>query len=103
MARFYGKVQGSRGPATRLGHNRLQVFAMSYAGDITVDMFVVKGEDWCSINIECHRTGNFSMPGYTHQLYHGRVKDLLEDKKTLIERLAHEALENEYEEKDKGK
>jgi hypothetical protein len=46
MARFYGTIQGARGPASRLGHRNsgLTVTAQSYTGDIVVELSA-KGDD----------------------------------------------------------
>jgi hypothetical protein len=53
MARFYGKVQGQRGEATRLGGGKsgLQTTAASYSGAVKVDLFDRDGIDYCEVSL----------------------------------------------------
>lgn len=38
MARFYGKVQGNRGEATRVGHSRIQASVQSHRGSVITEL-----------------------------------------------------------------
>jgi hypothetical protein len=38
MAKFYGRVQGDRGEATRLGHSGMDVTCASWGGAVTTSM-----------------------------------------------------------------
>ena len=38
MAKFYGTIQGARGPATRLGHKSIKAAAQSYDGSVITEL-----------------------------------------------------------------
>jgi hypothetical protein len=61
MAQFYAHIQGSRGPASRLGckASGMNVSVKSWQGEITVRMNVVKdGTDWVSVWLGPHSNDN---------------------------------------------
>lgn len=93
MARFFGRVQGRRGPATRLGHatSGLDVVAMSYQGDVEVRMFAVGEADHVGIYVREH-----GYRGHGKCIYTGPVGDLLEQsaRKTMLQSLANDTLIN---------
>lgn len=92
MARFYGTIQGARGPASRLGHpgSGLQVTAQSYQGDIVVGFSAVGDEDhvWIEVRDHSNRRGVC--------LYNGPVRALLDDNMSLVQREARRKLEEEF-------
>ena len=94
MARFYGTIQGARGPASRLGHANtgLHVSAQSYSGDINVYLDSDGETDLCTIVAGLHGGGT----GVT--LYCGPIKHLvdLEGHNFLVHEMAQRALENEH-------
>lgn len=51
MARFYGQVQGARGPASRLGHKDLEVVAASWGGAVRTTLFTRGKEDWAKVEL----------------------------------------------------
>lgn len=73
MARFYGTIQGARGPASRLGHTRsgLRVTAQSYNGDVEVHLGAGKDDSDCAGIMVCAHGG-----GQSFCLYHGDVAAL---------------------------
>jgi hypothetical protein len=75
MARFYGTIQGARGPTSRLGSPRsgLSVTAQSYSGDIQVHFRDEDGEDSVSVYAKSHDGGGSGLC-----LYSGSMKDLLD-------------------------
>lgn len=38
MAKFYGTIQGARGPATRLGHKSIKAAVQSFDGSIITEL-----------------------------------------------------------------
>lgn len=56
MARFRGIVEGSRQQVTRCGTPRsgLMTIAQSWSGDIRVQMYDMKGEDWVRVYSTMH-------------------------------------------------
>lgn len=53
MARMYGSVQGSRGVAHRLGHNKMTTYCATVSGAIRCEAFVgPKGEDYVFVTME---------------------------------------------------
>jgi hypothetical protein len=100
MARYYGTIQGARGPASRLGraNTGLTVTAQSYAGDIVVNLMAhdVPGDDevdMVSIYARPHGVGSGVC------LYYGSIKHLVdrEGHDFLIRDFAKRALERENE------
>ena len=95
MARFYGTIQGARGPASRLGHTNsgLTVTAQSYQGDIVVELHAEGDEDWVTICAREHGRGNIPV-----RLYHGPIAPLtnLEGNNFLIQQMAERNLKAEY-------
>ncbi|HEV2660139.1 MAG TPA: hypothetical protein VGU68_06025 [Ktedonobacteraceae bacterium] len=95
MARFYGTIQGQRGPTSRLGsvNSGLQITAQSYSGDVVVNLMVnaKTDEDWVSIHAREHGTGVSAM------LYYGPIKPLLDKfgHDFLVTQMAHRAMEKE--------
>jgi len=75
MARFYGTIQGARGPTSRLGHSSLHVSAQSYQGDVNVSFHRMDTDkvevDMVTIAVRPHDGG----PGV--YLYSGPVTELL--------------------------
>jgi len=58
MARFFGLVQGSRGQATRLGHQGLLTYCASHSGAIVCQAHVKDGADWVRVlRIPWRRSG----------------------------------------------
>jgi hypothetical protein len=113
MARFYGTLQGARGPASRLGNGSsgLTVTAQSYTGDIVVELSAgeeryVRGVrprkgaepetiDCVYIGVRDHSSRQ------TLCLYSGKISDLLSSEwrdalvrtfaeKALLERAGHD-------------
>lgn len=59
MARFMGTIQGSRGPATRLGHQNLTVRAASWSGAVDVYLYVKNDVDYARVSfVEHHGKGS---------------------------------------------
>lgn len=101
MARFYGTIQGARGPTSRLGNARsgLSVTAQSYSGDIVVDFTAPDPEsstDWVCI-FACNHYNNTGV-----LLYNGPIRDLLDKdgRKAMIHAFAEEALKERSDEHD---
>ena len=91
MARFYGTIQGARGPASRLGHRNsgLRVTAQSYSGDIVVELSALgKDEDYVWIGARSHGYGDSVC------LYAGPILPLIE--KGLLHVAAEAALEQRF-------
>lgn len=59
MARYYGTIQGARGPTSRLGHRGLEVTAQSYQGDIVVNFDAKGDEDRVGIYARPHSGGSY--------------------------------------------
>lgn len=95
MARFYGTLQGARGPTSRLGHasSGLEVTAQSYQGDIVVALSADGDKDMVGIYARDHGSRNNVM------LFYGAVADLITDDghKRLLQQVAERQLEREYE------
>lgn len=93
MARFYGKVQGNKGEATRLGHatTGLDVVAMSYSGDVRVKLYDAGGRDFVRISVWDHTNCQRG-----HTIYNGSIADLLNQsqRKTMLTALAVDTLVN---------
>lgn len=91
MARFYGKLQGARGPTSRLGHanSGLETEALSYQGCVRVYLYAVGDADYARITASEHGRGG-ALP-----LYDGPVAALL-DGKTLVQRAAEQALAKRF-------
>jgi hypothetical protein len=96
MARFYGTIQGARGPAYRLGHasSGLRVTAQSWQGDIVVELHADNDADRVYIEARSHRGSEHIV------LYHGPITELLDDPKTIVRRFAERELERQYGERD---
>ena len=98
MARFYGTLQGARGPTSRLGHANtgLRVTAQSFSGDIVVNLLAVPdddgGADWVSIRACAHGSGAGVI------LYYGPVNRLVdyEGHDFLVHEMAQRALEEAH-------
>lgn len=81
MARYYGTIQGARGPTSRLGHasSGLRVTAQSFQGDVVVEFStdgsgLHEGDDVVNIYVRPHSGSS----GNTVGLYYGPIKKLLE-------------------------
>lgn len=74
MARFYGTIQGARGPASRLGHaaSGLDVSACSWQGRVEVGLCARDDEDVVHIRAEQH--GSSSNP--TGPIFSGTFEEL---------------------------
>lgn len=84
MARFYGTIQGARGPASRLGHKNsgLEVTAQSYNGDVCVFLGVTENdEDNAAICIRDHSSRTTDIV-----LYNGPLTKLREGGKVELMR-----------------
>lgn len=94
MARFYGTIQGARGPASRLGHKSLEVTAQSYQGDVIVEF--VRGGDKYEVDIVTICAAPH-VGGQNIVLYRGPIHDLLteEGRGAIVRQFAHDALERE--------
>jgi hypothetical protein len=95
MARFYGTIQGARGPASRLGHpsSGLDVTAQSYQGDIMVEFRAYGDEDHVFISARHHGGGSAVClyGGPVSALIHADARDL------LLRQVAERALREEHE------
>jgi hypothetical protein len=101
VARYYGTIQGARGPASRLGHanSGLNVTAQSYTGDIVVNLMAgpdpddtdPRGVDMVSIYARPHGGGTGVY------LYFGPIKYLVDQEghNFLIREFAKRALKKE--------
>lgn len=96
MARFYGTIQGSRGPASRLGHKHLEVNARSYSGDVRVTLYAPDAES--STDHVCIAARDHDSSGDTVTLYRGPIRDLLapHGREELVRKMAHDMLEQEH-------
>ncbi len=74
MARYYGTIQGARGPTSRLGSKKsgLHVSAQSFNGDILVS-FYQGDDDTDMVHISARQHGG----GRAVDMYCGRVDNLL--------------------------
>lgn len=53
MARMYGSVQGNRGDAHRLGHNKMITYCATVSGAIRCEAFIgPKGQDYVLVSME---------------------------------------------------
>jgi hypothetical protein len=93
MARYYGTIQGARGPASRLGHasGGLSVTAQSFNGDIVVHLYAPdhrSSTDYVEIIARPHGGGQYTT------LYNGKISDLLGKggQDELIRRMAERKL-----------
>lgn len=72
MAHFYGRIQGNRGEATRMGSRAsgFQAYAASWEGRVSTRLWhnEERGEDWCEVSLERHHGA-----GSSHLLYRGPV------------------------------
>lgn len=68
MAKFYGTVQGSRGQASRLGHESITTVAASWEGAVRVHLTEEHGEIIATVSLIKWRGHGIDCP-----LWRGRV------------------------------
>jgi hypothetical protein len=51
MSRFYGKIKGERGEATRCGHRGMRAVCASWTGAVESVAYDVDGEDWVRVSL----------------------------------------------------
>lgn len=74
MSRFYGTVQGHRGPATRGGHKRIKTSAQSYDGSVITELFYNE-QDELMVQIMAKKGESTT---YGETLFYGTLDDYIE-------------------------
>lgn len=79
MARFRATIQGSRGEASRLGHQDLSANIASWQGAVAVYLFRKGDEDWAHVHLTTHHSA-----GTNRLLYDGPVNGERENESNCI-------------------
>jgi hypothetical protein len=56
MARFYGSIQGNRGPATRMGTPKSGLYSWTagWQGKVAVELYDIDGRDMVHVSLAPH-------------------------------------------------
>jgi hypothetical protein len=72
MSKFYGRVQGNRGEATRCGHNHIKTSAQSWNGSVITELTYDENN-----NLMVSISTSTESSGYGRQIFYGTFDEYI--------------------------